>query len=269
MGGTFNNSHSFYKCMQREIGNPITITATSIGEGSNDRINSIVKTSDGGYIIGGEGEVGLRKYTSASELEWSVSDIIANVILETKDMGYIVGESNKINKYNSLGELEWTKSIGESNSDYINSVTELSDGGYIIGGSFEGRITVGSDTLTSNGSYDGLLIKVSERGEVERVTSFGGNDEDEITSVTATSDGGYVVGGNFKSSSIEVGDYKFFNDSIEEYNKLYSFGLLVKYGANNEIEWADERSNEQITSVLATNEGGYLVGSCYKCEDER
>ena len=51
------------------------------------------------------------------------------------------------------------QSVGGSGEDQINSVAATSDGGYIVGGEFSSTIQVGNETLTSNGSDDGLIIK--------------------------------------------------------------------------------------------------------------
>ena len=73
-----------------------------------------------------------------------------------------------------------------------------------VGGYFDSSsITVGETTLTNAGATDGMLIKYkksdTKKGEykVEWATSVGGEDSDEITSIMATSDGGYICRRNF------------------------------------------------------------------------
>ena len=111
-------------------------------------------------------------------------------------------------KYNAAGEVEWAEGIGGSNYDYIKSVAETSDGGYIVGGYFQSRsIDLGNGiSLTNKGKYDGMIIKYNATGEVEWAEGIGGSNIDEITSVAGTSDGGYIVGGYFWSSSIDLGN---------------------------------------------------------------
>ena len=114
-------------------------------------------------------------------------------------------------KYNAAGEVEWAEGIGGSDYDYIESVSETSDGGYIVGGYFySSSIDLGNGiSLTNKGSTnysDGMIIKYNATGEVEWAEGIGGTNDDEITSVAGTSDGGYIVGGYFKSSSIDLGN---------------------------------------------------------------
>ena len=221
--------------------------ATSMGGSSTDYIYSVVETSDGGYIAGG--------YFENSSIQ--VGDYTLTNNGETDGM---------IIKYDAEGEVEWARSVGGSSSDYISSVASTSDGGYIAGGFFGSEsIQVGDYTLTKNGGYyDGMIIKYSSSGEVEWATSIGGSSRDYIRSVASTSDGGYIVGGNFESSSIQVGDYTLIQDG----GYLgYSDGMIIKYSSSREVEWARSvggSGNEQITSIASTSDGGYIVGGYFK-----
>ena len=77
-------------------------------------------------------------------------------------------------KYGADGEVEWASSIGGSRSEYIESVAETSDGGYIVGGYFvSSSIKVGDYTLTNTGGSDGMIIKYNIEGKVEWVTNLG------------------------------------------------------------------------------------------------
>ena len=89
--------------------------ARSVGGSSNDAIYSVAGTSDGGYIAGGYfyGTIQVGEYTLPSK---------------SNQDGMII-------KYDANGEVEWARSVGESNSDFIYSVAETEDGGYVAGGS--------------------------------------------------------------------------------------------------------------------------------------
>ena len=175
----------------------------------------------------------------------------------TNSIGYY--DDGMIIKYSASGEVEWARSVGGSSYDYIDSVSETSDGGYIAGGSFGSSIQVGDYTLTSNGNYDGMIIKYSASGEVEWARSVGGSYTDEITSVSATSDGGYIAGGYFESDSIQVGDYRLTSNGGNE-------GMIIKYSSEGEVEWATSvggSSNDEIASVSETSDGGYIAGGYF------
>ena len=303
------NDNSFdmiYKYEMKELPNPVATNTKNIGGSKDDYINSVAETSDGGYIVAGnfsgtiqvgnekltsKGQDGfLIKYNSFGEVEWARAiggtgyEYIYSVE-ETKDGGYIVGgaswsdeiqvgDQNLISngewdgliiKYSSKGEVEWVKAIGGSKDDYINSVAETSDGGYIAGGYFESNeVKIGTYTLTKNSTSsdsDGLIIKYDSEGEVEWAKSFGGSRDDEITSVKGTADGGSIVGGYFLSKEIQVGNYILTNSLHSSYYN-YSDGLIIKYNSEGEVEWAKSIENDRkdkITSIAQTNDGGYIA----------
>ena len=285
--------------------------AIGIGEDSNDYIESVASTSDGGYIAVGrfysdEIQVGdytlenqgyydgmIIKYNSEGEVEWvrsvggSSSDEI-NSVAETSDGGYIAGgafysdsiqvgdytlENNgdydgMIIKYSAEGSVEWAKSVGGSDEDYIESVAITSEGGVIVGGRFQSSIQVGDYTLENQGNQNGMIIKYDEEGAVEWARSVGGSRFDPIFSVAATSDGGAIVGGYFSSDEIQVGDYTLINNKGEDQYGTYKYnGIIIKYDGEGEVEWARSvggDDNDYIYSVSETSDGGYIAGGSFK-----
>ena len=118
----------------------VPVWVEPIGGSNTDGIYSVAETSDGGIIVGG--------YFSSSTIQ------IGNETLTNN--GYFDG---LIIKYNAEGEVEWAKSFGGSNSDYIYSVAQTSDGGYIAGGYFLYTMQVGDEILTSHGNNpDGIIV---------------------------------------------------------------------------------------------------------------
>ena len=218
--------------------------AEGIGETNDDEITSVAGTSDGGYIVGGE--------FRSSRID------LGNGISLTHKGDY----DGMIIKYNAEGKVEWAEGIGGTNGDYINAITETSDGGYIVGGYFySSSIELGNGiSLTNKGSSDGMIIKYNAIGEVEWTEGIGGTKEDKINSVSETIDGGYIVGGYFGSSSIDLGN------GISLTNKGKYDGMIIKYNARGEVEWAEGiggTSDDEITSVAGTSDGGYIVGGYF------
>ena len=219
--------------------------ARNVGGSNDDRIEAVAETSDGGYIVVG--------YFESSSIK--VGDYTLN---NNNSRGYSNG---MIIKYNVEGEVVWIRSVGGSGDDEIWSVDATSDGGCITGGYFDSnRIQVGDYTFENEGSTDAMIIKYSAEGEVDWVRNVGGNENDIINSVVETSDGGYIAGGYFKSSSIQVGAYTLTNNGSWD-------GMTIKYGEDGEVEWArsiGESSDDNIRSVDATSDGGAIVGGHFE-----
>ena len=151
-------------------------------------------------------------------------------------------------------EVSQAIGIGGSDWDEITSVASTRDGGYIaVGYFYSDEIQVGDYTLTNNSDNtnypDGMIIKYRNNGEVEWARREGGNSWEYINSVAETKDGGYIAVGYFESSSIQVGDYTLTNT-----NSDYSDGMIIKYSAEGEVEWArreggSKEEKEEVTKI--------------------
>jgi len=226
--------------------------ATGIGGNNEDKINSVIEASDGGYIVGG--------YFESRSIDLENGDTLSNT--NSYSDGMII-------KYNAEGEAEWGKTIGGTSDDAINSLEKTEDGGYIVGGYFKSSSInlengVILDNKSSSTTYaDGMIVKYSANGNVEWGKRIGGNQDDIINKVVATSDGGYLVGGHFNSESIDLGNGIILYKNSNGNNALYSDGMVIKYNAEGEVEWAKViggDNDDTIDSVIETADGGYIVG---------
>ena len=194
-------------------------------------------------------------------IQWQIK--VGDYTLTNDHNSYGFYSNGMVIKYSSEGEVEWAKEIEGSGWDNIKSVASTRDGGYIAGGYFDSSsIQVGDYTLTNSDYYDGMIIKYDANGEVEWATSIGGNGRDYINSVSGTSDGGYIVGGDFNSETIQVGEYTFTNSTTGS-----SDGMIIKYDAEGEVEWAKAIGggiDEKINSVSGTSDGGYIAGGNFQ-----
>ena len=210
----------------------------TIGGGVYDYLHSIQQTTDGGYILGGyslsnisgdktENSNGSSDYwivkTDASgNIQWQntiggSSSEILNSIQQTTDGGYILGGISKSNisgdksencfgdydywivKTDSSGNIQWQNTIEGNNFDYLTSIRQTTDGGYILGGYSSSNIS-GDKTENSNGLYDYWIVKTDATGNIQWQNTIGGNDHDNLISLQQTTDGGYILGGHSASN---------------------------------------------------------------------
>ena len=239
--------------------------AKGIGGSENDIITSLIETSDGEILVGG------YFYSSNIDLGNGIS-----LIQNSNDRYYADG---MIIKCSSSGEVEWAQEMGGIYDDYIKSIVETEDGGYIVGGRFESTVDLGNGIIvTSNGNRegysDGIVIKYNVSGEVEWAQKIGGNYDDEITSITETSDGGYIIGGYFKSESIDLGnEIVLTNKSDKEISfddaAYKADGMIIKYNSRGEIDWAQRiggDGDDRIELVVETKDKGYIVGGTFSSD---
>ena len=117
--------------------------------------------------------------------------------------------------------------MGGTEFDYLYSVHQTVDGGYILGGqSYSG---IGGDKSESHmGDGDIWIVKVNSIGEIEWENTIGGALYENMYSLQVTSDGGYILGA-MSASGIS-------GDKTEESNGVTDY-WVVKLDVDGNIEW--------------------------------
>jgi len=143
------------------------------GGSRDDYANSIIQTSDGGYIITGQ----------------SVSTDIPLTTNNDSEDCYII-------KINSSGDIEWQRMLGSNGDDGDASLIQASDGGYFIAVFISEYMGVSLDYIA--------IIKLDSNGFIKSQKDFYLNncfdDKEYIRVVKLTNDGGCVVGGSLVES---------------------------------------------------------------------
>lgn len=141
---------------------------TSFGHYNNERANSIVQTTDSGFVIAGF----------------------------TNSYG-IGGYDIYLLKTDKHANLLWEKTLGGNDWDFAYSVETTTDGGLII---------CGTTYSFGRGNADGYVIKTDAGGNVTWSKTYGGKYDDEFKSVIQASDGNYVLTGYTKSYNDTLGN---------------------------------------------------------------
>lgn len=157
----------------------------SLGDSAWAATRSIQQTTDGGYIIAGtliktasDENCWVVKLTNDGSVQWqslfggSNSDLALRV-RQTNDGGYIIPASTNSNdspvignhgnydgwliKLNKDGAGQWHKTFGGSNIDFIHSIQQTTDGGYIAAGS---TFSNDGDVTGNHGNADFWIMKL-------------------------------------------------------------------------------------------------------------
>ncbi len=204
----------------------------TIGGNFNDKLHSIQQTADGGFILGGISESSISgdktENTNGNYDYWIV-------------------------KTDSIGNIQWQNTIGGSLSDWLNSVQQTADGGYILAGSSSSNIS-GDKTENSFGGGDYWIVKTNYVGALLWQNTIGGNDIEQLLSVHQTTDGGYVLGG-WSHSDIS-------GDKTENSNGDFDI-WIIKTHPQGPVVWQNTIggiSTDALFSVRQTTDGGYILG---------
>ena len=167
VAGTISHDNADFWLMKTDD-NGDSLWSRNYGTQSNEWGQSVCQDFDGGYLI-----AGLKRIELIGDIIWVVNT-------------------------NADGDSLWSRTLGDCDWYSDVSIAPTSDGSFLI--------TATSDS--SNGhARDFLLVKISADGDSLWSRTFGGNDDEYCTSVAATPDGGYILGGCTYSYGMGAGDF--------------------------------------------------------------
>lgn len=255
----------------------------ALGGGSTELGGTIDQTADGGYIVVGQtlstdgdvlGNVGgysywVVKINNLGVLQWQKTfggsgEDFAQSVQQTNDGGYIIAGYTYSNdgditgsrggldcwiiKLNSIGTLQWQKTLGGSLDDNAQNIQQTQDGGYIVTG---WTASNNGDVTGNHGSYDYWVVKLNSTGIIQWQKALGGSSTDDARSIHQTIDGGYIVAGYAVSNNGDVTG----NHGSADYwvVKLTSLGVM---------QWQRTlggSATDIASSIKQTSDGGYIV----------
>ena len=206
-----------------------------LGGTGNDIAYSVQQTTDGGYIVAGE----------SGSNDGDVTGHHGNG-------GYGGFSDYWVAKLNSLGIIEWEKSLGGTNSDIAYSIQQTTDGGYIVAGSSS---SIDGDVTNSHLPYggfgpEGWVVKLNNAGNIEWEKSLGATTSGSVArSIQQTSGGGYIVAGY--TGNFNLPGHHGMNDYwVIKLNETGNMEWQKVYGGSNE---------DRAHSIQQTTDGGYIV----------
>lgn len=238
----------------------------TFGDEDDEVVQSVIQTSDDGYALAGYTwsfgwKVGalkmfVVKLDPAGKVQWSRAfgrgNIIddARCIVQTKDGGFaIAGYSDSsidgkfdvlILKLDSLGNTQWSTTIGGDKDDLAFSIAQTFDGGYAVAGRTRSFGTEGMYLIKLDQYGSFLWNKVISAAD-PGLDSFGGTT---MNCLIATSDSGFVLAGGTTS----------FGSDYDAY--------IIKLDINGEAQWAKTiggTENELAYAVTQTIDGGFAL----------
>lgn len=148
------------------------------GGSQYDNITDIQQTSDGGYIFMGSGD-----------------SIDGDFMLDN-------GHQNCwIVKINDVGEIQWKKSIGGSDTDYGSVINKTLDNGFIIAGE---TYSTDGDVLGNSGGQKNWIVKIDSLANIQWQKTIGGSGYDRVNNIQQTSDLEYIFSGYTDSSDGDI-----------------------------------------------------------------
>ena len=272
-------------------GNGIIQWQKTLGGSGNEYANFIQNTPDGGYIVTGNSssndgdvtghhngttnyDIWVVKLNVLGSLQWGKSlggteneEVFS--IQNTNDGGYIIGgasysldgdvSSNDggwdcwIVKLDNSGSIQWQKSLGGSSWEYIHSIEQTTDGGYIAAGSSSSN---DGDVIGNHGANDYWVVKFDSSGILLWQKCFGGSGNDYASTIRQTSDGGYIVSGGTDSNDGDLADDYRGNSLV--------YNWILKLDLNGGIIWKRVLGGNHMhyeSSIQQTLDGDYILST--------
>ncbi len=223
------------------------------GGNKSDSLTAILPTADGGYLLGGSsasGQAGDKSQVSKGRTDyWLV-------------------------KIDATGTKLWDRAYGGSAADNLTCLLMTADGGYLMGGTSASGIS-GDKSQVNKGRTDYWLVKINATGTKLWDQTYGGSEADKLSALVAAPGGGYLLGGS--SASGKSGNKSQASRGFEDYWIIHlkedgtqlwdkTFGGLKQTYQYDECPYEDPAECEYqagssiLTALLATPDGGYLVG---------
>lgn len=223
--------------------------------------NSVIQSSDGGYMIcgstysygNGNEDYYIIKTNNLGDTVWTKTfggpkQDVANSLIETSDGAYLVtGFSKSLGdtlgdfytvKIDFNGDTLWTNRFGGAQADFGNDLLESSSGYYIVCGE--------TKSLGAGGS-DGVIYQISTSGITGTNYTFGGSSFDNFQSITERPDGKIAMTGKTTSFGFANGNGEVL---IVVLKQDWSFVNATTFGSYEK---------ESAFSIEVTQDNGFFI----------
>lgn len=196
--------------------------AASGGQG-NDGFTNSTEHAGGEYWgtkVTSDGTLEFRRYFGGSK------DDVGRGVAQTADGGYfIAGSSESIDfnvsspkglydywivKVGTDREIEWERSFGGSQLEFLYGFTTTRDGNYLLTGDAR---SMDGDVDDFRGVADFFTIKMSPNGDIIWDKTHGGSNFDAARTVFEMNDGSIAVAGSSRSDDMQVSSNRGQNDA--------------------------------------------------------
>lgn len=158
-------------------------------------------------------------------------------------VGSSVGDYWVLELDHATGAVVWQNVYGGPFEDTGLVITKILSDRYLVVGA--------SDTFSAGGLRNWWAVILSSTGKVQKEFSLGGFDAEDPHAATATSDGGFMIGGGSASFGPLRGDT-----------------WLVKFDSKAEIQWQKrygfEERSDNAWQIQETRDGYTVIGDSYQ-----
>lgn len=220
----------------------------TIGGSGQEKLNSLALTADGGYLIGGSS---------------SSKKVLPNAEGQVDPYGKSENSRGNLDywvvKLSATGAVTWQKTFGGKYKDELKCILPLAGGDYVLGG-YSNSPASGDKTQDNIGIGDYWIVRINASGTMVWQQTVGGNQDDNLFTLSPTADGGFIVGGNSNSGS---------SNNKNKSNAKGTDCWIVKMNPQGEIAWQETYNfgqTDMVSSIQENPDGSFLVAGYAQSE---
>ncbi|MCX7743177.1 MAG: hypothetical protein N2167_01295 [Flavobacteriales bacterium] len=181
-------------------------------------VNTIAADQNGNVLIGG---------SFTGTVDWD-GELMINGSADFTDP-YLI-------KFNSQGDILWTKRAWSSFDDEILDVKIASDNSIYVTGTFSSTLNFVAFSLYSAGASDMFVAKYNSNGLILWGQSAGGTNWDSGNQISLDHQGSVYVWGSYNGSAT-------FGNTVTLFSMGYNDMYVAKYDVNGYFLWVNEVKN--------------------------
>jgi hypothetical protein len=167
-------------------------------------------------------------------------------------------------KLDSNGMIQWDSRIGGTNDDFLFSICQTQDGGYIGAGyTWSNDEYFRGQSWVSHGEADAFIVRLDAKGKVKWEKLYGGSTLDAAYSILQTSDGGFIFAGGSQSRDGDVqgvhGD-----TTLDPFFRFQSDVWVVRLDSLGKLLWQKCYGSygfDGANSIISSGDGGFIIGA--------
>ncbi len=158
-------------------------------------------------------------------------------------------------KFSKTGSLLWSHQYGSTGDDNTYDVDVDQEGSMVLNGYFAGTVDFDGIALTSKGSQDQFVVKMSPDGKVLWAKNFGGSSGDGGNEVAVGDDG------SIYAAAMSIGAFAAGSQSFDNFGRRDSY--VLKMTSGGDVQWVRNTSgtgNERLRAIAVDSEGAVFGG---------
>ncbi len=153
------------------------------------------------------------------------------------------------------GRARWRLAAHTDEWVVLTSIAAV-PGGFVVGGTFSGSLRLAQAVVTSGGSADGFVARLTEAGEVAWLVRVGGSGPDAVEGVAARGDRIAIAGTFVASAELQGHPLPAFDD-----RSPFPDAFVASLDVRGAHQWSATFGGPQADSVVgvAIDAGGHVV----------